>query len=355
LRSQTTRQIDRSRQLLRKGTLVYRGVRLQKFQIWSDNALEAEWFQSLDKRLNNSSISIIQGRGSNSEIVDQLVIYDRPDIILLDHAGTPILVLEKTREVPTGHNVGQRVARLIRAAEFGLPTFFFLPFDARKHGKYSSMCTINTRLIKAMLRVGEIHDCPVLPVNWPCDDDGELVISGKENAELSKLISATLDSHEGTFNETLDSHKELMERELELRESAYPPYGELPKSAKIDDTKSFLDGLGLLSNLNAPGLLERETSLVYKMEMTPDNCKRQDPYTGMQFIYDYGWLREGPSPKDRSRNLILHVPLVNLETWMKNNPDDYRSKSCNWYLTADAIVLSDGIIRLENWPLHHVR
>jgi hypothetical protein len=247
------------------------------------------------------------------------------------------------------------VARLIRAAEFGLPTFFFLPFDARKHGKYSSVCTINTRLIKAMLRVGEIHDCPVLPVNWPCDDDGELVINGNENHELSKLIGATLDAQEGAFNDSLEAHRDLMKVELELRESTYPPYGELPKSAKIQNTKSFLDGLGFSLNSDSQGLLRRDKSLVYKIEMTPENCKRQDPYTGMQFIYDYAWLRDGPSPKDRSTNLLLHVPLVNMETWMRNNPEDYSTKSCNWYLTADAIVLSDGIIRLEHWPLHHVR
>ena len=39
-----------------------------------------------------------------------------------------LLVVKKTREVPTGHNVGQRMARLIRAVELGIPTIYFCPF-----------------------------------------------------------------------------------------------------------------------------------------------------------------------------------------------------------------------------------
>ena len=42
--------------------------------------------------------------------------YDRPDIILVD-GDTPILVVEETVEVPSGHNVGQRFARIAAAAQ----------------------------------------------------------------------------------------------------------------------------------------------------------------------------------------------------------------------------------------------
>ena len=49
-------------------------------------------------------------------IIQKLLKYDRPDIILVKE-GVPKLVIEKTREVPTGHNVGQRFARLVNAVE----------------------------------------------------------------------------------------------------------------------------------------------------------------------------------------------------------------------------------------------
>lgn len=326
---------------------------IEEFFIWSDNELEAEWFASLDSRLASSTVQIIQNRGNNIQIIEELVAYDRPDIILLDKDGIPVLVLEKTREVPTGHNVGQRVARLVRAAEFGLSTFFFLPFDARKHGTFSSMCTINVRLLRAMLRIGEIHNCDVLPVNWPCDSDGELIVDGSENLKLSALISSVLDMRIGKPNDLLEAYEQEVLRELEFRESAYPPYRGLPKSVKFEVTSSFLSRLGFLADESAKDLLRRKESLIYMMNMTPDKCRRQDPYTGMQFIYDYTWLREGPSPRDRKQNLILHFPLVDKKTWIRKNPEDYKTKSCNWYLTADAIVLSDGIIRIKKWPLHH--
>lgn len=326
---------------------------VEEFYIWSDNALEAEWFASLDPRLNESRVQIIQKRGSNIQVIEDLVAYDRPDIILLDKEGNPVLVLEKTREVPTGHNVGQRVARLVRAAEFGLPTFFFLPFDARKHGTFSSMCTINVRLLRAMLRIGEVHKCDVLPVNWPCDADGELIVDGSENLRLSALIGSVLDSRIGKANDVLEVYEQEVLLELEFRENAYPPYRGLPKSVLVEGTSSFFSRIGIPVEENAKSLLKRKESLIYVMNMTPDKCKRQDPYTGMQFIYDYTWLRKGPSPRSRQKNLILHFPLVDKKTWIKKNPEDYKSKSCNWYLTADAIVLCDGIIYIENWPLHH--
>jgi hypothetical protein len=90
-----------------------------QYEIWGDNENESLWFQGLDSRLVSAKVRNIGPRGTNSEIVDSLVVYDRPDIILLADEK-PILVLEKTAEVPTGHNVGQRVARLVRAAELSL-------------------------------------------------------------------------------------------------------------------------------------------------------------------------------------------------------------------------------------------
>jgi hypothetical protein len=84
------------------------------------------------------------------------------------------------------------------------------------------------------------------------------------------------------------------------------------------------------------------------MDMTPEKCRREDPYTGTQFIYDYGWLRNGPRPVDRETNLLIHVPKVTMKRWLEANPNDIQRKSSNWYLTADGIVLSDGIILIDH-------
>ena len=319
-----------------------------KFEVWSDNLLEAEWFSQLDLRLEKAKICVIRGRGLNPKPIDELVFYDRPDIILLAD-GKPILVLEKTAEVPTGHNVGQRFARLVRAAEFGLPTLFFVPFDKRKLGKHSSMCNVNARLLRALKQVGKIHNCPVLAINWPCDPKGDLVIDGSENKDVSQIVRAIIDQHHDVENDFLLIYESWLELELERRETAFPNYKKLPNSVEILGTKNFLVSRGLASAY----LEVREESLVYTMDMSPAKCKRQDPYTGMQFVYDYAWLRNGPTPRHRTRNLVLNIPNVTKETWLQMNPNDPATKSCNWYLDADAICLLDGIIEIREWPYHH--
>ena len=320
------------------------------YEIWSDNLLEAHWFMELEPLLNAAEVQNIGKRGSNPLAVEKLVVYDRPDIILLKDEK-PILVVEKTREVPTGHNVGQRVARLARAAEFSVPTLFFLPFDAMKHGKHSSICSLNARLIRAMLRMTEIHEVPVLPVNWPMDSDGELVVDGSENSHLSELVSVLVGESESEKHNVIHQEIVWLKDELLRRETAYPPYSQLPKSVGFMSTKDFFLSLGFQSLGGVERLETRAESLVYTIDMSPEKCRRQDPYTGMQFIYDYGWLRKGKKPSNRDSNLILHVPRVDAATWLAANPEDYETKSCNWYLVADAIVLKDAVIPITEWPL----
>jgi len=317
------------------------------YEIWGDNENESLWFQGLDSRLKSAEVKNIGHRGSNSELVDSLVIYDRPDIILLFN-GKPILVLEKTAEVPTGHNVGQRVARLVRAAEHEIPVLYFLPFDARKHGAFTGICSINTRLIKAMVRMSEIHSVPVLPVEWPSRKvDGELVTDGTQDDKLAELVSSLLDSFPIKWNKVTKQHESWLEEELERRNRQYPPYKNLPTSARMEKTSKFLGSLSFDTKKYST-LLARPETLIYKMDMTPDKCRREDPYTGTQFIYDYGWLRDGPRPVDRASNLLIHVPKVTVKRWNEANPNDPQRKSSNWYLTADGIVLKDGIILIDH-------
>lgn len=316
------------------------------YEIWGDNELESSWFQELDKRFHKASIKTIGRRGTNTKLIDGLVFYDRPDIILLQD-GEPVLVLEKTQEVPTGHNVGQRVARLVRAAESQIPVLYFLPFDARKHGKHTGICSINTRLIKAMLKMSEIHSCPIVPVEWPTDEHGELVRDGSEDEKVKHLVGSILDSYPEKWNPIAKKYASLMEAEMERRNSVHPPYRKLPSSAKIVKTSDFFQGSRYKASQYEP-LLARDTTLIYTMDMSPESCRREDPYTGMQFIYDYGWLRKGPKPSDRDSNLVLEIPQVTVSRWNEANPNDPKLKASNWYLTADAIALKDGIIHIRH-------
>ena len=86
---------------------------------------------------------------------------------------------------------------------------------------------------------------------------------------------------------------------------------------------------------------------MYRIGMTPEKCRREDPYTGTQFIYDYAYCRSGPNAVDKRRNLILHFPLIDRDTFVERNPDDPSRKSCNWYLTASALAFRDETIELH--------
>ena len=155
--------------------------------IYSDNLIEANWFKSLNHKFYNSKIKLIKGRGKNLKIIEKIISYDRPDIILLKN-NKPLLVVEKTREVPTGHNVGQRMARLVRSVELKIPTIFFFPFDSRKHGIHSGICNMNARILLAFKNMWQIHVCPIVALNWKSDDDGELIGDGSENKQLINVI-----------------------------------------------------------------------------------------------------------------------------------------------------------------------
>ena len=50
-------------------------------------------------------------------------------------------------------------------------------------------------------------------------------------------------------------------------------------------------------------------SLVYEIRIMEEKCKRTDPYTGTQFVYDYIECRKGPNITDKISNLILYLPI----------------------------------------------
>lgn len=314
--------------------------------IYYDSLTEAEWFSNL-----NSAFSFdcneyhpIESRGKNPVIVDKLVQYDRPDIIVINH-GLPVLVLEKTQEVPTGHNVGQRFARLVRAVELGVPAIYYFPFDARKHGENANICNLNIRLIDAAEKMFKIHGTPLLCVDWKTDAEGEIIIDGSESRELSAILKDYVDSGyskkcEAFMDQLLKMDDEYCDR-LAIRKS----YGELPNSVKCIETTKFCKEYQI--NDVSSEFLNRLYTYKYTIDMSPDKCKRQDPYTGTAFIYDYMVCRNGPNVEDKCANLVLYFPRITIELWKKLNPDDLKTKSCNWYLTANMLLFSDGYMELR--------
>lgn len=315
--------------------------------IYSDNAIEAAWFKNLHPIFENVESKLILSRGQNEPLVENLIQYDRPDIILTD-GQKALLVIEKTREVPTGHNVGQRVARLVKAVENRIPTIKFFPFDAKKHGEYAGICNLNIRLLLAFNKMWDIHETPIIALNWKVDGRGELIDDGSEDDEFKELMASFVSSSFDRNCSVFNTVRAKSQDEYNQRLAAHKPYGKPPPSVSFIKTKDYLESIrDILTPSEINHLNKYQESIVYLIKMSEAKCRREDPYTGTQFIYDYAYCRSGTQPDQKYKNLILHFPDIRKEVWLKNNPNDSNRKSCNWYLVANALIFSDGALILR--------
>jgi hypothetical protein len=320
---------------------------MSNLSIYSDNIIEAEWFKNLNPRFSNIEKKLILERGKNNSIIENLIQYDRPDIILVNKKKA-LLVIEKTREVPTGHNVGQRVARLVKAVENLVPTIYFLPFDARKHGEYTGICNLNIRLLLAFNKMWDIHNTPIIALNWKSDEHGELIDDGTEDEEIKLVIDAYVASSYDKKCEIFKKIRINTEQEYEKRLKRYKAYSKPPASVSFIKTDIFLKTINKIINKNQTNHLKRfKESVIYLIKMEEAKCRREDPYTGTQFIYDYAYCRNGTLPSQKNKNLILHFPNIRKKFWLEKNPNDTSRKSCNWYLVANALIFSDGVLILR--------
>ena len=139
----------------------------------SDEIQEADWFRGLHPELAEAKEGVITDAHFQPGVKNVLS-YDRPDIVLLD-GEKPILVVEETVEVPSGHNVGQRFARIAAAAEARVPFLYFGPYVAKKHGGVTAGPRyMNVRLFHALDAVERITGTAVTTINWPVDANCEV-------------------------------------------------------------------------------------------------------------------------------------------------------------------------------------
>jgi len=206
---------------------------------------------------------------------------------------------------------------------------------------------VNARFLKAFERMSSIHGVPVVAVNWPCDSEYELVRDGSEACELAELVRELFSrGFDFSGSRVIARLREEMAAEASKRIAANPEYARPPPSVRIVGTRDLARLLrARFTDPRLPRLFaSREESVVYTFEMTEECCRRGDPYTGMQFIYDYLWCRSGPSVDDKNRNLVLECPKVRASVWLRCNPNMPGLKSHLYYVTADAIVLRDSLI-----------
>ncbi|QQG41273.1 MAG: hypothetical protein HYV90_03825 [Candidatus Woesebacteria bacterium] len=312
---------------------------MDKYKIFYDAFQEAKWFQDLNKEFAEAELLPIN-QAKEPEVL-RLLRYDKPDIILLKN-DKAVLALEKTTEVPTGHNVGQRFARIVCSAEEKVPFIYFFPFLAMKHGTYASACWVNARLLEAMQKLSKIHSVPIMAINWECDKEYELIRDGSQDLFLKAVVDDFIKHDYKGDIPILEKVHEVMKTKFDEALTRHPQYSDLPPTAREVITKEYLESLSAkYKGKDFSKLLTREKSIVYDIGM---KYVRSDPYTGTQLIYDYLLARQGATPKERSMNILLRMPDISKALWDKASTNKNRKDIKLYTKFADLIELSDDAI-----------
>jgi hypothetical protein len=315
------------------------------FEILYDSLHELHWFRQLDPRLRDLPAKELTSRDRSSERLETALSYDRPDIVLVAD-GIPILVIEQSEEVPSGHNVGQRFARLAASARAGAVTVKVFPFVAMKHGGVTSGPRfVNLRLIEAMRSLENIYGVPVLAVNWLVDQNFEILKGPEKDAQISRIISVLLDtflltgSTESFASEDVVTEAHAAVRRFSENIKRRADYDAPPPSVQFMPTAAVAKLFGIARE-DCPKLTD---SLVYRIGM---KGIRSDPYTGSAILYDYLYCRGAFDGVNRA--MILHFPAISIVAWRVQARESSKGKSVRLFVeVADVIVFADGYLAKE--------
>ncbi len=319
---------------------------MSEFTILYDHPHEANWFRRLHpdfSKAEQESITV----ASSWPGVAKVLAYDRPDIILL-HRKNPILVVEETVEVPSGHNVGQRFARIAAAAEAGIPSVYFGPYVARKHGgDTAGPRYMNVRLFYALDAMIRTTRTAVTTINWDVDQHCEVRRDPAKDNDMREYIEMFLSSYYAAgmqhINEQILSsqiHTRLVaERNDFARTKIRNPtqYDGPPDSVELLSKNQFYRRHPI-SGQSLPGHISE--IVLYNIGMT---YIRSDPYTGMAMLYHYLYVAEYPN-----RSLVLWFPNISESEWRETAQNQRRKDIKMYKIAADAIAFSDYLVLKEN-------
>jgi hypothetical protein len=307
-----------------------------------DEPQEAVWFRELHPSLRDAieeAISVAKDWPS----VQRVLAYDRPDIILL-HGGAPILVIEETVEVPSGHNVGQRFARIAAAAECGVPCLYFGPYVAQKHGgETAGPRYMNVRLFMAIDAMIRTTKTAITTINWPVDQHFEVRRDRDKDRDVREYMATFFSAYEahgltGTNRALLASaiHKRMVsERDAFVSKSIRKPeqYDGPPPSVELLSSAEFSSRFGIHPDKLPPNASE---VVLYNVGM---NYIRSDPYTGMAMLYKFLYIAEHPQ-----RCLILWFPNITCAMWRAEAGRGNRKDIKLYRISGDAILFADDLL-----------
>lgn len=315
---------------------------MPNYTILYDEPQEAVWFRNLHPDFADAHEESITA-AQNWPCVRNVLSYDRPDIILLD-GDVPVLVVEETVEVPSGHNVGQRFARIAAAAEAGVPCLYFGPYVARKHGGATAGPRyMNVRLFHSLDAMERTTRSAITTINWPVDARCEVRRDPDKDADVREYIATFIqlynglpslaDVNQALIRSTIHSRM-IRERNHFVATSIRNPaqYDGPPDSVEILPIADFAQRHQGIQQI-CPNI---DQVVVYNVGM---NYIRSDPYTGMAMLYRYLYIAEYAN-----RALVLWFPNITSNMWRvasaRNNRKDIRL----FRIAADVIVFSDRML-----------
>lgn len=315
-------------------------------EIYYDSIQEGVWFQSLHPSVQKANLLPFPKRNSTAA-VNSVLAYDRPDIVLVDN-GTPILVVERTVEVPSGHNVGQRFARLVAAAQLQIPIVYFGPYAAYKHGGATQGPRyMNLRLFYSLSNIARIENTAVTIINWPVDANYEVIQNPTKDLRLREYLQLFLNLYQQYGQPSMNQHimcssfeqQQDSERRAFIAKDVKNPeqYDSPPDSVQIIPNNTL--NSYKTHNINLTNLLRCTETVLYKIGM---NYIRSDPYAGCAMLYAYLYCGGMKKP---TRNLVLHFPGIAIEEWQATSQKSSDRKDLRLFkLVADGIIFANGYL-----------
>lgn len=311
------------------------------YEIFCDSLQEGMWFKNLNQRFSDANFVVIPN-SKREQVrlgIDQVLIYDRPDIIL-KHNGSIILVLERKVEVPSGHNVGQRFGRLVAAAKQHIPVVYFGPYAAYKHGgSTAGPRYMNLRLFYSLRNLSDIFNTAITTINWPVDRNYEVLKTQQKDIRMRQYIELFLNYYtkygldgltEYIKNSKFQEEQIIEQKAFAENEIRNPEqYNNPPESVEILTIRQFERVYHRLPNSLAR---HAEQIVVYNIGM---NYLRSDPYAGMSALYYYLYCGNG-------RIQILLFPNISIAEWnqLGRNTKTYRM----FKEFGEAILFQDGLL-----------
>lgn len=311
---------------------------MEKLTIYYDDLQEGMWFKKLHPYLTNAKLSPITGSENINPEIKRALKYDRADIILT-HENIPILVVERTIEVPSGHNVGQRYARIAGAAEENIPSVYIFPYVAVKHGgETAGPRYTNLRLFRSFENLMALTGSVVTTINWPVDDDCEVLTTPAKDIRFIEYLNLFFEYYsqngldnihsyiqDSDFQQEQYDEIEIFSQSVKRRSTYDTP----PPSVSIMSTSDFKLNYNIKVNNPSIGNI-----IVYDIGM---NYLRSDPYTGTAMLYDYLY-------KDHSSDLlVLNFKQLQKSQWTTKAKTGRKDIKLYKHV-ADGILFKDGFI-----------